>query len=83
MTGVRFADDPREEAAPPDVQHGDRRLIRVGAGERDRQAIGGHRQDREARLVSPKPVGVLAAGTRDSFQAAAKSIKKRAAGASA
>ena len=49
-------DDALEQPAPAGVEDGDGGLARAGARERDRQAVGGEREDRQAGLVGPEPV---------------------------
>ena len=53
-------DDPGEQAAPADVQGGDRRRVAVRARDRDREAVGGEHQQRLPAVVGPEPVARLA-----------------------
>src|SRR5262245_27094966 len=50
------SDDPAQQAAPADVQRRDRGRPAVGAGNRDRQAVGGEDEQRLSGRVGPEPV---------------------------
>src|SRR4030095_1003583 len=54
-------DDAGEQPDPPRMQTAARRRGSVLAGERDRQAVGGERQDGQPRLIGPEPVALDAA----------------------
>ena len=75
MTAARFGrldakrrdalgDHALREPAPAGMQDGDCRAGRVGAHDGDRQAVGGHGEQRDARLVGPEAVARRAAGGR-------------------
>ena len=59
-----LGDDPGEQTAPARVQDGDGRPAAVHARERDRQAVGRHREHGQVRLVRPEAVARLAARAR-------------------
>ena len=56
---------PGEEAAPARVEDGDARAVAVDAGERDRQAVGGHREHRQvgSSVHRPSPGSAARAGS--------------------
>src|SRR4051794_16888142 len=60
--------DAAEQPAPTRVQDGERGLAAVCPRKRDRQAVGGEREQRQAGLVRPEPVAALATGARSRSQ---------------
>src|SRR6266545_326572 len=59
----RALDDSRQQPAPTDVEHGDRRCVSVDPRQRDRHAVGAHREDGQVGLVRPEAVAGLAPRT--------------------
>ena len=57
--------DALEQAPPAGVQDRERRRAAVHARDRDRQAVGDDREQRQAALVGPEPVALLPAPARE------------------
>jgi hypothetical protein len=65
-------DDAGEQAPPAGVEDGDRGLVPVDPGERDREAIGGHGEDRQVGFIRPQAVRPLVTHCRDCLQHACR-----------
>ena len=57
-------DDPGQEAAPADVEHGCARALAALANEGERQAVGAEGDQRQRRFLRPEPVARPAALAR-------------------